>query len=236
MNAVKDLEIIPLNKTTWRVLSGQNTYRISLMGGEQYTCSCPARVECKHIKVIKTLQNPEKANDADFDELHVRVAALEAAVQKLSGALSQVMQLGFVQDRAMVAIGDQYNGVWFYIDSGQPIESKMLNGYIRSIEFKDRGPGKRPSHHLHCAVDGDRRYILITGHETHFAKGLMKTIANMNPAQLARPVRINPQKSGETIFCNLHQDGMLIRARYGKDEDWKAIARAAKYNLAAALN
>jgi hypothetical protein len=80
-------------------------------------------------------------------------------------------------------------------------------------------------------VDADRQYILRTGHNTHFAKGLLMAISALPPEKLARPVRINPQISKSTILCNLHQDGELIRARYGEDTDWRAVAIRAMENL-----
>lgn len=239
------LKIYPSGRGIWRCESGQNNYKIVDIGDGRYQCNCPARVECRHIKQLKELQGiqaaiPEPVKPPERrtgDRRQSLDRELHSEVAKLRLELSQVRQLGFTCDRTYVFIDSKYGGVWYTLDRNdkpQPIEAFSLNGYIRKIEFKVSGEGPKASSKLLCFVDADKQYILRTGHNTHFAKGLLMALSVLPPERLARPVRINPQVSKTTILCNLHQDGELIRARYGDDTDWRAVSIRAMENLRSA--
>jgi hypothetical protein len=238
------LKIYPAGRGIWRCESGQNNYKIVDIGAGRYQCNCPARVECRHVKQLKRLLDiqalpvpPTERRTADrrtTPDLTPVVESLMGKVDRLESALSQVQQLGFTSDRTYVFIDSKYGGCWYTLtrdNQPQPIEAFSLNGYIRKLEFKSCGEGAKASHKLLCYVDADQQYILRTGHDTHFAKGLLMAISVMPPEKLARPVRINPQASKSTILCNLHQDGALIRARYSADTDWRSISIKAMENL-----
>jgi hypothetical protein len=240
--AQAQLKIYPAGRNTWRCESGQNNYKISTSTPGKYHCTCPARTECRHIKQLKALQGiqaqvPESAPIEPERRRSDRRApdrGMRAEVAQLRAEVSQVRQLGFVSDRTYVFIDSKFGGVWYTLsrdNQPQPIEAYSLNGYIRKIEFKASGEGAKASCKLLCHVEADRQYILRTGHDTHFAKGLLMALSVMSPEQLARPVRINPQASKSTILCNLHQDGGLIRARYTADTDWRAVAIRAMENV-----
>ena len=51
--APSPLKFYSAGKNIWRCESGQNNYKITEVNG-QYQCSCPARVECRHIKELKS--------------------------------------------------------------------------------------------------------------------------------------------------------------------------------------
>ncbi len=239
------LKIYSAGRGIWRCESGQNNYKIVDLGAGRYQCNCPARVECRHVKQLKELQGiqaaipePEKPTERRTgDRRQSLEPEVRAEVARLRLELSQVRQLGFTCDRTYVFIDSKYGGVWYTLDRNdkpQPIEAFSLNGYIRKIEFKVSGVGPKASSKLLCFVDADRRYILRTGHNTHFAKGLLIALSVMPPERLARPVRINPQVTKNTILCNLHQDDELIRARYSEDTDWRSVSIQAMENLRSA--
>jgi hypothetical protein len=236
------LKIYPAGRGIWRCESGQNNYKIVDIGAGRYQCNCPARVECRHVKQLKGLLDiqakpVEPIERRQSDRRQPLDLELRQEVARLRLELFQVRQLGFVCDRTYVFIDSKYGGCWYTLtrdNQPQPIEAFSLNGYIRKLEFKSCGEGAKASHKLLCYVDADRQYILRTGHDTHFAKGLLMAISVMRPEQLARPVRINPQASKSTILCNLHQDGALIRTRYSADTDWRSISIKAMENLRSA--
>lgn len=162
------------------------------------------------------------------------IEALKAQVERLRAEVRVVRQLGFDGDRKYIFIGDKYGGLWYSLDAAKnpvKIESSVLTGYIRKAEFKSVGEGVKATQKLLIHVDADRQYVIWTGHQTHFAKGILSAIAAMTPEQLARPVRINPQLKSPTIYCNLHQDGRLIRAHYSDQTDWRAVSVTAYQNL-----
>ncbi len=235
------LKIYSAGRGIWRCESGQNNYKIVDIGAGRYQCNCPARVECRHVKQLKELQGiqsaipepvtpPERRTDDRRQSLEPEV---RAEVARLRLELSQVRQLGFNCDRTYVFVDSKYGGCWYTLskdDKPCPIEATSLNGYIRKIEFKVSAESSK----LLCFVDADKQYILRTGHDTHFAKGLLMALSVLPPERLARPVRIQPQASKRCILCNLHQDGELIRARYGDDTDWRAVSIRAMENLRSA--
>jgi len=233
------LKIYPAGKNIWRCESGQNNYKISSNSPGQYHCSCPARVECRHIRELKGLHGiqdaiPQNAPAERRQGDRRQDQDLRLEVARLRSELTQVRQLGFTSDRQYVFIDSKYGGCWYFLNrenQPQPIEAFSLNGYIRKVEFKLSGEGKKAAHKLLCYVDADRQYILRTGHDTHFAKGLLMAISVMLPEELANPVRINPQATKATILCNLHQNGDLIRARYDDHTDWRAVSILAMENL-----
>lgn len=229
-----DLRIISMGKDIWHCDQGDRTYRITRRYG-QLSCTC-TRPHCPHIQHLMnspTYQPRVSTAPSEPHPLEAKVQQLEAELHHLRREVAQVMQLGFVNNRQFVFIDQRYGGIWYTLDRDNnptQIQADRLVGYLRNLEIK---PAKREGQYtLLVDVDADRRYVLRTGHQTHFAKGMLAAIAVMTPEQLRRPVIIQPQKSKETTFCNLHQDEQLIRARYTQDTDFKAIAQRAFQNLA----
>jgi hypothetical protein len=262
------LKIYPAGRGIWRCESGQNNYKIVDIGAGRYQCNCSARIECRHVKQLKGLQDiqtqtkepaPTERRLSDRRTTNTilktkdQVAALRAEltqllygfkdevqnfrdngeIERLKAELSQVLRLGFGSDRRFVFLNDKYNCTWYTMEgeTHTPIPSRFLFGYIRRIEFKKRKGNVRPSHHLHLTIEADQIYVIITGYDNHFAKGFIATVAQMTPKQLQQPVWIQPQKTGLTTLCNLHQNGVLIRARYNADTDWRRVSIKAMENL-----
>jgi hypothetical protein len=290
MNSIVEnpLKIIPLDRRTWRCESGMNTYRISSIGDGRYHCSCPARVECRHVKQLKGLHQiqaeavtpapapierrqsdrrastslssaqdkplpqaiakPRMSQEERIERLRTDLSKLlygfkddlqdygrDAEIERLRLELSTILRLGFGADRTLVFINNKYNCTWYTKDGEvQPIKEKFLFGLIKSIEFKPRQGEGRPSHHLHCTIEADKRYVLHTGYDNHFSKGLLAAVARMSIEQLQQPVHIQPQVTGKTTLCNLHQHGVLIKSYYNDQSDWKAIAIQSTKNVLAA--
>lgn len=53
VSTVNELKITAIDKASWRCESGSNVYKIQDFGQGHFNCTCPARVECKHIKAVK---------------------------------------------------------------------------------------------------------------------------------------------------------------------------------------
>jgi hypothetical protein len=223
--------------------------QLKSLQGIQATVLTPPPERRKADRRAGATQNNPPIKAANVEQLRLDVTALlygfkeenlnlgqNVEIEKLRLELAHVLRLGFGGDRTFAFLNDKYNCTWYFMDGENhtPIREKFLFGYIRKIEFKARKGNVRPSHHLYLTVEADRIYTIITGYDNHFSKGLIATVAQMSPEQLRSPVWIQPQKTGLTTLCNLHQNGQLIRGRYGKEEDWKALSIQAIENLRAA--
>jgi hypothetical protein len=290
------LKIVPLDRRTWRCESGTNTYRMTSLGDGRYHCTCPARVECRHVKQLKELhqkgifrgnnssekmplqvettapnpipierrQGDRRANvpktfaaktkptltqEERIERLRTDLSKLlygfkddyeafgrDAEAERLRLELSTILRLGFGPDRTMVFVNDRYNCTWYRMegDNHVPIKANFLYGRIANLDIKPRKDEGRPSHHLYVTVEADRRYLLQTGYNNHFAKGFLAAVARMTPVQLREPVWIQPQKTGKTTLCNIKQHDVLIKSYYNNQSDWRAIAIQATKNVWAA--
>jgi hypothetical protein len=157
-------------------------------------------------------------------------------IERLRMELSHVMRMGFGSDICKVFVNNKGSGCWNMMDGDTaiPIKGNGLWGMIAGIEVKARQPGSTPTHHLYCDIDADRRYRLVSGYGTHFSKGFLATVAKMTTEQLRSPVWIQPKQETKMIYCNIHQNGQLIRARYDKDIVLRDVAIQAMRNLAIA--
>jgi hypothetical protein len=281
MNSIVEnpLKIIPLDRRTWRCESGMNTYRISSIGDGRYHCSCPARVECRHVKQLKSLHRiqsetvaptpverrqsdrrtevavpkaiakPTHTQEERIERLRVDLSKLlygfkdehesfgrDAEAERLRLELSTLLLMGFGPDRTMVFVNDRYSCTWYRMDGDThiPIAANFLFGRVTGLDIKPRKDEGRPSHHLYITVEADRRYLLQTGYNNHFAKGFMASVARMTSEQLREPVWIQPQKTGKTTLCNIKQHDVLLKGYYNDQSDWKAIAIQATKNVLAA--
>jgi hypothetical protein len=236
------IEFEQLSPRSWICHSGDRTYRI-YENDNGYACSCPARVECKHIKELKSRRSqmqPQPPAQPVQSSLPVQagpttVQQLEQQIAMLEDRLSMVGLLGFAGDRQYVFVGANNGGLWYTLDSAgnyTNIDSRVLVGYIRQIEFKKNN---NDAVKLHLHVDADRRYVLVCGFDCNFAKGVLMALSVMTPQAIARAVNINPQlMSGngrKFVVCNLHQNRQLIRARYGPKTNWREVTRKAMKNV-----
>jgi hypothetical protein len=124
------LKIYSVGRKIWRCESGQNNYKIVEDAG-RYQCSCPARVECRHIKQLKGLQDiqaqpPAPIERRQSDRRQPLDQELRLEVARLRLELTQVRQLGFTSDRQYVFIDSKYGGCWYTLsrdNQPQPIEA-----------------------------------------------------------------------------------------------------------------
>jgi len=125
----------------------------------------------------------------------------------------------------------QHGSLWYRLVDGIPvtIQESAVTGYLMNLEFTKVERRGRECCKLLATIHGDRPYLLESGHDSHFSKGLLSAVASMLPAMLHRPITISPQAGddGSVLFCRVFSDGELIRASYDDSTDWRSCAQAA---------
>lgn len=123
-------------------------------------------------------------------------------------------------------------GLWYSVRDGvvQPIEAIALTGYLRNLSFEEVERRGKPTHKLLTEIQGDRLYVIESGYDSHFSKGLLAAVATLTAAQLQQPITLQPQAGQDesVLFCRVYgTDGAPIKATYNDETDWRSISKSA---------
>jgi len=127
---------------------------------------------------------------------------------------------------------NRHNGsLWYTLNNGEPsaIAQTALTGYLREIKFEKCERRGKEVYKLLATILADRTYILESGHDTHFAKGLLAAIALLTPQQLYSPVTIQPQPGTDesVLFCRVWIGSELVMTNYNEQTDWRETSKQA---------
>ncbi|MGL5060008.1 MAG: hypothetical protein ACRC62_08495 [Microcoleus sp.] len=121
--------------------------------------------------------------------------------------------------------------LWYFWDGEkkvhEPIEHHALTGIVEKIEIEEKEFRGKPDRKVNIRVRADRTYVIQSGTETMFAKGLIYTLSKLPAEAFAQPIMIAVE-SGDTdqvLFCRVYNPatGKLVFAPYGDDVDWKTV-------------
>jgi hypothetical protein len=225
-----NLKLTEMGQGRWHCDSGPNTYLITLTDGH-YTCTCPSRKLCKHIKFVQSQHMPTIERRTDPEGTRELVAQLRSLISAI-----KPLKLGFGDAPKSVRwlfCNRSKGGNWYTLDKeGNPrtIPHESLTGHIRKLEFTKAIRRNKECWKLHCTIEADGLYVLETSHDSHFSKGLLSAIASLPPDALREPITIVPQAStqnAEVLFCNVWIGDAEILAPYGDQTDWKRTGRTA---------
>jgi hypothetical protein len=125
----------------------------------------------------------------------------------------------------------QHGSLWYTLNGGEPsaIAATALTGYLHDLRFEKCDRRGKEVHKLLVTIQADRLYILESGHDTHFSKGLMASVATLTPQQLLQPVTIQPSPGDDdsVLFCRVWLESEQIKATYDDATDWRATAHHA---------
>lgn len=125
----------------------------------------------------------------------------------------------------------QHGSLWYTLTNSEPspITATALTGYLLSLRFEKCDRRGKEVHKLLATIQADRLYILESGHDTHFSKGLMASVATLTPQQLQQPVTIQPSPGDDesVLFCRVWLGNELSHCRYDDATDWRATSRNA---------
>lgn len=175
-------------------------------------------------------------------EIGQLLSALNRQQQILEMILSTLERpkFGFHSDAGTVFVYcNRHNGcLWYTLTNGEPtsINNTALTGYLRQLRFEKVQRRGKECHKLLTTIQGDRLYLLESGYDSHFSKGLLATVATLTPQNLLQPITIQPQEGDDdsVLFCRLWIGNELVKAPYSDETDWREVAKRAIANVKAA--
>jgi hypothetical protein len=130
----------------------------------------------------------------------------------------------------------QYSDCLWYFWNGinnhhEPIEYHALTGIIEKLEIEEKEFRGKPDLKLNLHMRADRYYVIQSGYETLFARGLLYTLSRLPVEAFAKPIMIAVE-AGETdqvLFARIYNPmtGSSIYAPYPEDTDWDVVTKRA---------
>jgi hypothetical protein len=157
-------------------------------------------------------------------------------LSQLIELLGNKQELGFgVSPRPQYVYCNRSNTgmLWYTLDEARnpiAIPHAALTGYITQLEFKQVERRGKETWKTHLHITADRLYILESGFDSHFSKGLVSALASLESSALKQPITIEvqPAESEEVLFCRVYSDGKLIYAPYDEQTDWTKLSDIAQ--------
>lgn len=160
----------------------------------------------------------------------------EELLKRLIAALDKP-KLGLHNDAGSCKIycNRQHGHLWYCLDADrnpQPITATALTGYLKELRFEQTERRGKPCHKLLATIQADRTYILESGYDTHFSKGLLVAVALMTQELLLSPITIQPAAGDDdsVLFCRVWCGSEYIKASYDDSVNWREIAKQALGN------
>ncbi|MBG1271153.1 hypothetical protein, partial [Nostoc sp. WHI] len=134
---------------------------------------------------------------------------------------------------------NRHNGsLWYIMANGEPsaVAQSALTGYLKELRFEKCERRGKEVHKLLATIQADRLYILESGHDTHFSKGLLTAVSLLTPQQLYSPLTIQPQAGTDesVLFCRVWVGSELVIASYNEQTNWREVSKQAKACVKAA--
>ena len=162
-------------------------------------------------------------------------------LEKILSALSKP-QLGLHNDAGICKIycNRQHSSLWYTLTNGEPIPvtATALTGYLKELRFEQTERRGKLCHKLIATIQADRVFLLESGYDTHFSKGMLAAVALLAPRQLLQPITIQPQPGDDdsVLFCRIWCGTECVKVSYDESVDWREIAKRAIANVKAAVD
>lgn len=166
-------------------------------------------------------------------------AQLLASLTKQQQLLSLILdslnkpKLGLHNDAGSCKIycNRQHGSLWYTLTNGEasPITATALTGYLKGLKFEKVERRGKEVHKLLTTIEADRVYILESGHDSHFSKGMLAAVAALTPQQLLQPLTVQPAKGDDesVLFCRVWLGAELFKVSYDDTTDWRATSKQA---------
>ncbi len=132
----------------------------------------------------------------------------------------------------------QHGSLWYTLRDGEPapINATGLTGYIKELKFEQTERRGKPCHKLVSTIQADRVYLLESGYDTHFSKGLLVAVAQITPHQLLSPITIQPSPGDDdsVLFCRVWAGSEYVKVSYDESVNWRDLAKQAISKVRAA--
>lgn len=128
--------------------------------------------------------------------------------------------------------------LWYFWDGSkkehEPIAMHALTGAIFGLEVEAKEFRGKPDVKVNLYIQADRPYVVQSGFDTLFAKGLLWSLDQLPSlaAQSVVTIAVEPGETEQVLFCRVYgPDGQAIYAPYPDTADWVAIAASVRSKL-----
>ncbi len=139
--------------------------------------------------------------------------------------------------RLYVFVKNEGNSLWYYLDDGQKryIQDTALTGTLKRLEVKEVQTNFKAELKADFEIVADRRYVLRSGVDTAFTKGMLLTIAALSDVQLKRPItlELKPGEEKGNVLMSARDPETFEPIRTGSWEnaDWNKLMNQALTRL-----
>jgi len=162
-------------------------------------------------------------------------AYLQAILQELQ-ASKQSLGFGHSPKPRYIYANRQYaECLWYFWDGAnkkhEPIQFQALTGIVEKLEIEQKEYKGKPDPKVNLYIRAERNYIIQSGYETLFAKGLIYTLATLPVVCFNKPITIavEPGDTEQVLFSRVYNPvtGIAAYAPYNEPVNWQhTIARA----------
>lgn len=167
---------------------------------------------------------------------------LQAILHELR-ASRQPLGFGHPPKPRYIYANRQYSDCLWYFWNGaknthEPIEYQALTGIIEKLEIEEREFRGKPDYKVNLFIRADRAYVIQSGYDTLFARGLIYTLSKLPIEAFRQPITIavEPGDTEQVLFCRLYNPatGQAVFAPYSDQVDWKQVTERAISKITAA--
>jgi hypothetical protein len=139
--------------------------------------------------------------------------------------------------RLYVFIKNEGNALWYYLDDGTKhyIQENALTGTIKRFEVKESQTSFGSELKADFEIVADRRYVLRSGTDTAFTKGMLMTLASLSDEQLNRPITLElkagDEKGNVLVSARDPETFEPIRTGSWENADWNQLMNQALARL-----
>lgn len=125
--------------------------------------------------------------------------------------------------------------LWYFWDGAnkkhEPIQFQALTGIVEKLEVEEKEFRGKSDHKVNLHIRADRSYVIQSGLETMFSKGLLYTLSKLTIATFTQPmtIAVEPGDTEQVLFSRVYNPatGQVIYAPYTEPVNWQGvIARA----------
>ena len=151
------------------------------------------------------------------------------------------MKLGFHPPltRLYIFVRNESDSLWYYLnDDGKKIyiRESALTGVMKSLEVKEASTSHGDCLKLDIELVADRRYVLRSGLDSAFSRGMLMIIAALSDEQLRKPITIELKPGDEkSIVLTSARDPESfepIRTGTWENANWESLLESAIARLA----
>ena len=132
--------------------------------------------------------------------------------------------------------------LWYFWDGvkkeHEPILFQALSGMVEKLDTEEKEYKGKRELKINLHIRADRNYVIQSGAETMFAKGLLYTLSKLPVAAFTQPVTITVEagEDEQVVFCRIYNPAtkQAVFAPYTEPVNWQEVIAKAVVKIDAA--